>query len=188
MSADLKKKKARSVRDSLRTVGSFASAQGMVWDEISAKFDRMAAEPSPTMALSDLYEAHRETSQDYLKAFHPVVHQIGIVVFIDGTVAGVELLGKFEAFKKNHAKLVHSYVMDAIEALDAKMKRREKPSRSKAARILQSAGKGSVEKRNSVSLGQDVRLESEEVIGAGLEFESQVLQMTLFMKEENRET
>ena len=32
MSPDLKKKKARSVRDSLQTAGSFASAQGMVRD------------------------------------------------------------------------------------------------------------------------------------------------------------
>ena len=69
MSADLKKKKARSVRDNLRAAGSFASAQGMVWQEIDAKFVRMAAAPSPTMALSDLCESHEDMTTDYLEGF-----------------------------------------------------------------------------------------------------------------------
>jgi hypothetical protein len=40
-----------------------------------------------------------------------------MVVFIDGQVAGVELLGRFEAFYKNRSKLVHSYVMDTLETV-----------------------------------------------------------------------
>ena len=55
MNSDLKKKKARSVRVSLRTVGSLASAQGMVWRKIDANFEMMAAAPSPNMGLSGRY-------------------------------------------------------------------------------------------------------------------------------------
>ncbi len=184
MSPDLKKKKARSVRDSLRTVGSFASAQGMVWDEIDAKFERMAAASSPTMAMSDLYEAHQETSGDYLKAFHPVDNQIGLVVFIDGEVAGVELLDKFRTFRKNHEKLVQSYVMDALETSGNVAKARSKASKAKATKLLESAAKATVEKRKSVALGQDLRLDSNEVVGAGLEFETQILQLTLVQRDD----
>ena len=184
MSPDLKKKKARSVRDSLRTVGSFASAQGMVWEEIDAKFERMVAAPSPTMAMADLYETHQETSEDYLKAFHPVDNQIGLVVFIDGEVAGVELLDKFETFRRNHEKLVQSYVMDALETASRQVGTRSKPSKAKATKLLESAARATVEKRNSVALGKDVRLDSNEVVGAGLEFESQVLQLTLFQRDD----
>jgi hypothetical protein len=184
MSPDLKKKKARSVRHSLQTAGSFASAQGMVWDEIDSKFERMAAAPSPTMAMADLYETLQEKSEDYLKAFHPVDNQIGLVVFIDGEVAGVELLDKFETFRKNHEKLVQSYVMDALETSDGVVKARSKPSKAKAAKLLESAATATVDKRNSVALGKDVRLDSNEVVGAGLEFESQVLQLTLFQRDD----
>lgn len=185
MSPDLKKKKARSVRDSLRTVGSFASAQGMVWEEIDAKFERMAAAPSPTMAMSDLYEAHQETSEDYLKAFHPVDNQIGLVVFIDGELAGVELLDRFESFRKNHPKLVQSYVMDALETESRKVGTQSKPSKTKATKILESAARASVEKRKSVALGEDVRLESSEIVGAGLEFKGQLLQLSVFLREDD---
>jgi hypothetical protein len=187
MSPDLKKKKARSVRDSLQTVGSFASAQGMVWDEIDAKFERMEAAPSPTMAMSDLYESQKETSGDYLKAFHPVDNQIGLVVFIDGKVAGVELLDKFDTFRKNHEKLVQSYVMDALETSGNVEKARNKPSKTKATKLLESAARATVEKRNSVALGQDVRLDSNEVVGAGLEFEGHLLQLSIFLNDQDGE-
>jgi hypothetical protein len=84
MSPGLKKKKSLSVRNNLRAAGSFASAQGMVWEEIDAKFARMCAEPSPTRALSDLYERHQDMTEDFLGSFHPVDSQVGMVVFIDG--------------------------------------------------------------------------------------------------------
>lgn len=180
MSADLKKKKARSVRESLRTAGSFASAQGMVWDEIDAKFARMAAAPSPTMALSDLYESHEDSSHDYLKAFQPVEHQIGIAVFINGEMAGVEILDKFEAFRNNHSKLVQSYVMDALEKVRAEATPKGKPSKPRVSKILQSSARADPEPRKSVALGQDVRMESEDILGAGLEFEGQLLQLSVF--------
>jgi predicted aconitase with swiveling domain len=183
MSADLKKKKSRSVRDNLRAAGSFASAQGMVWHEINSKFVRMAAAPSPTMALSDLCESHADMTADYLKAFHPVDNQIGMVVFIDGKVAGVELLGRFEAFEKNRFKLVHSYVMDALEMAGFKQKSVTKASKPRATKILEAAAVASVEKRGSVALGQDVRVESNDVVGSGLEFEGRVLQMSIFANE-----
>lgn len=184
MSPDLKKKKSLSVRDNLRGAGSFASAQGMVWHEIDAKFERMAAERSPTMALSDLYESQQGLTEDYVKAFHPVDNQIGMIVFIDGEVAGVELLCRFETFSKNHSKLIHSYVMDALETAGAEEKPGVKSLKTKAAKMLESAGRASVEKRQSVALGNDVRLESNEIVGAGLEFEGMVLQMSIFLKDE----
>ena len=106
-----------------------------------------------------------------------------MVVFIDGKVAGVELLGRFEAFQKNHSKLVHSYVMDALETVTLKVKDKSRPSKAKAIKILESAATAPVEKRKSVALGEDVRLESSNVVGAGLEFEEQVLQMTIFLKD-----
>jgi hypothetical protein len=184
MSADLKKKKSRSVQHNLRAAGSFASAQGMVWHEIDDKFERMAAAPSPTMAMSDLYESHEDLAGRYLKAFHPVENQIGMVVFIDGEIAGVELLDKFDTFRRTHKKLIHSYVMDALETAMLKDKPRGKPSKAIATKILESAASASVEKRKSVALGKDVRLESKVVVGAGLEFEGQVLQMSIFVNSE----
>lgn len=183
MSPDLKKKKSRSVRNSLRAFGSFSAAQGMVWEEIDAKFDRMHVEPSPTMALSDLYESHQEMTDDFLKAFHTVDHQIGMIVFIDGKIAGLELVGKFSAFKKNHPKLAQSYIMDALETATVSKKSGAKASKARVSKVLESAAAATIEKRQSVGLGEDIRLESEEIVGAGLQYEGRVLQMSIFLND-----
>jgi hypothetical protein len=37
-----------------------------------------------------------------------------------------------------------------------------------------------IEKRKSVSLGADLRMESERLVGSGLEFEEQILQLSVF--------
>ena len=115
MSADLRKKKTQSVHNRVRESGSFASDQGEIWEEIERKFERCQENPSPTMALSDLFEAKRETSEDYLKNFSPVEKQLGLAVFIDGNIAGVEFLGRHDTFQLLYHKLVSSYVMDALE-------------------------------------------------------------------------
>ncbi len=184
MSADLKKKMLRSVGRNLAAFGSFSSGQAMLWQEIGAKFRRMSADPSPTMALSDLFDSFEGSVRDYLKAFRPVENQVGMIVFIDGEIAGVDLLAKFDAFRKIHPKLVHSYVMDALEKSGASAEGRTKPSRAKASKILKSAANASVEKRNSVALGLDLRLESDDVIGTGLEFDGQVIRLSLFEQSE----
>ncbi|MDQ7785851.1 MAG: hypothetical protein RDU20_23420 [Desulfomonilaceae bacterium] len=184
MSPDLKRKKTRSVSDSLRSTGSFESAQGMVWQEIDAKFDRLAEKRSPTMALSDLYDAQRDRSEEYLKAFRTVDFQIGMVVFIDNKLAGVELLDKYDAFRRSHSKLVQSYAMDAIETALQEITAESKSRKARAVNILEQTADAIVETRKSVALGEDIRLESEDVIAAGLEFEGRVLQLSIFPKDE----
>jgi len=185
MSAHLRKRKSETVTDNLRHRQNFRSDQGVVWEEIENKYARMAAAPSPTMAMADLYKYHEDLSAEYLAAFRPVDNQIGIVVFIDGEIVGTEFLDKFESFRKNHAKLVQSYIMDALETATLKSEFTRRPSKAKARRILECAARASTEKRESVALGEDVRFESSEVFGAGLEFGGQLLQLSIFLREEN---
>jgi len=183
MSAQLRKRKSETVSENLKHGREFRSDQGVVWAEIENKYVRMAAAPSPTMAMADLYESHRDLSNEYLTAFRPVDNQIGMVIFIDGKVAGLEILAKFETFEKTHSKLVNSYVMDALETAESEEKASSQTLRAKASKVLDAAQKARFEVRRSVALGDDVRLDSSDVIGAGLEFEGQILQLSIFLKQ-----
>jgi hypothetical protein len=182
MSPSMKRSKTETVHANLERNGSFRSNQGRVWADIDTKYQRMSTPMSPTRAMSDLYEAHTETAEEYRKAFHAVDKQLGMAIFIDGEIVGIEFLGKYEPFRQAHDKLVQSYVMDALETAGDARKSKGRPSKTKVSRILESAAKGSAEKRLSVALGQDIRVESEDVVGAGLELEGEVLQLTLFLK------
>jgi len=182
MSAHLRKKKTETVSVNLRRGQHFRSDQGVVWQEIENKYERMKARPSPTMAMADLYEEHRGSSEDYLKVFHPVSNQVGIVVFIDGTLAGIDFIGKFDAMEKTFPKLAQSYVMDALETAHVENKPSPKSLRATASRVLESTMGAKLETRKSVGLGTDFRLDSLELFGAGLEFEEHVLQLSIFEK------
>src|SRR5208283_5625538 len=65
MSAQLRKRKSETVSENLKHGREFRSDQGVVWAEIENKYVRMAAAPSPTMAMADLYESHRDLSNEY---------------------------------------------------------------------------------------------------------------------------
>ena len=138
------------------------------------------------MAMADIYEAHQDSTQDYLKAFHPVENQIGMAVFIDGELAGIEILSKFDAFRKTHGKLIQSYVIDALETVVERTTVGRSSSNDKVTKLLEAVGEGRVEKRKSVALGDDVRVEADQVVGAGLEFDGLMLQMTIFLNDERQ--
>jgi hypothetical protein len=188
MSANLRKRKTETVNVNLRRGRNFMSDQGVVWDEIEKKYDRMAARPSPTMAMADLYESHRNQTASYLSAFRPVFNQVGMIVFIDGEVAGIEILHKFLPFRENHSKLVNSYVMDALETSNGETKPNHRSLRGIASKIVESMQLSRIEQRKSVSLGADLRMESERLVGSGLEFEGQVIQLSVFSSGNGNET
>jgi hypothetical protein len=135
------------------------------------------------MALSDLYEAHTDRSEAYRKAFQPVNGQIGMAVFIDGNFAGLELVAKAGHFARAHDKLIQSYVMDALETETTAGKPFHESFRDSAAGFLDMAARASVHINDSVALGEDVRLEGEEIVGAGLQFEGHVLQLSVFRRD-----
>jgi hypothetical protein len=47
-------------------------------------------------------------------------------------------------------------------------------------KLIQLAHLAKIEERKSVALGNDLRLESERLVGSGLEFEDQIIQLSIF--------
>ena len=78
MSAILRCKNQRSVAINLRDGIGYRSDQGMIWDELALKSERMATH-SATGAMADLFEGQKDRLGDYLKAFRLVECQIGAV-------------------------------------------------------------------------------------------------------------
>ncbi|MEW6349360.1 MAG: DUF6569 family protein [Thermodesulfobacteriota bacterium] len=180
MSSRLRKSKSDSVCASLRHSGTYASDQAMVWSDIRAKHARMESAPSPTMAMADLYDTHVDDVREFMESFRPVQGQAGMIVFIDDRPAGMELFGTHETLRRTHAKLVQSYVMDALETSRGWGERRQQSHSDEAADYLRAAAQTDVERRVSVGLGQDLRIRSAGLVGAGLEFEGYVLHLSVF--------
>jgi hypothetical protein len=180
MSAELRRRKAESVHSSLAAAGYFWSDQGDVWRSIAAKFSRLEATPSSTMAMADIYKEKTHALDDYVAAFKPIETQIGIAVFINGEPAGLELLPHYAAFAKCHDKITQSYALDALEYAGTDVKPKGSPTRPRVQRLLDAVANAPVETRQSVALGHDLRIASDRVIASALEYEGRILHMSVF--------
>ena len=179
MSPALRAMKAEHVSRSVGQSGTFRSDQGRIWEEISEKADRLAAE-SPTMAMADIYEKERSSLSDYLKHFRPVEMQVGAVFLINGKVVGLDSFGKPETLAQVFRKLVESYALDAVDWSEPGIE--ERPSGAEVRTFLEVAHTSPVESHSSVGLGTDCRMESERLAGFALVHEEQVLHLSVFAR------
>jgi len=107
--------KLRSVSESLISVGSYRSDQGRVWHDIDAKFDAASA-MSPTSAEAEFYEQRKGRLQPHLSDFKSMPDQCGALIGVGDRVIGVDLFGSASLYARLSAKLLTSYLLDAIES------------------------------------------------------------------------
>jgi hypothetical protein len=97
MSPDIRKKKMRSVSESLKEKSSCESNQGGVWEEV-ANLNKKAGAQSSTGAIGDGFNAKKRDIEDLLIAFPIQPHQRGILVLLNGIAAGFEMISHEYAF------------------------------------------------------------------------------------------
>lgn len=181
MPASLRLVHQREVAINLQEGVGYRSNQGMIWDELAAKSERMGVR-SPTGAMADLFQEQKDRLGEYLKAFHLIDCQTGALFAIHGQVVGLECFGHQKTFAKFFAKLVQSYAMDALDWL-------EEP---KETRVPGESMKGFLEGvRNSpgkfypsLGLGESLRFQNTAVAGAALVHEEKILHLSAFACEE----
>jgi hypothetical protein len=172
----LRHKMSKQVTMSYRSAGTPSSDQGEVWNEVSRKLSAMGSH-SPTAALDQAYEDTRVRLDDLLGQVRVPEGCCGAVFAFSGRIAGVDLFDKPETLGKLWPKLVRAYAIDALETTPAT----EARVTAEAVRTwLSTANTAKVEPFPSPGLGQDVRLESPTLVGAGLVVEEQPVHVELF--------
>ncbi len=109
----IRSRKNRSVSESLSHNAPPQSDQGEVWDGIQALHCK-AGSSSPTSAMHDAFKAQAGQLNECLQAFPGVDGQVGLLVLIQGQVAGFDVVSRPEVYAQIHEKLVRSYVFDAL--------------------------------------------------------------------------
>jgi len=176
ISPRLRSTKARSVTDSLRESGKFMSDQGEVWDEVEFMLDISGAS-SGTGAMRAAFEGRRKDLEDYAKAFRYVPEQKGLLVLINGEVAGFDVVSLAAACERLHPKIVQGYAMDAL--LDVKEKEPER-SEEKAKEFVKRAAGCNGTRHESVGYGWDYRFDGENIVGSALVYRKLVIHAAFF--------
>lgn len=174
----LRADKLSSVNISLNKEGTFCSNQSRVWKNVES-LSRAVNVQSMTGAMRDVFEGKRETLEDYLKDFRYVPNQKGIFVFVDGEIAGWDILSSVVAFESLFKKLIKSYAMDALIKNRGKITISRNPI-EEARRFLEEIKECQVRKYPSTGLGEDYRFEGAGKVGSALVVDKQVIHMAFF--------
>ena len=168
--------KVSSVSESLKVGGHFSSDQGELWRNVE-NVAFMADVESPTDAMKDIYESKEKDLADYLDKFPIKDGQKGLLVLINGKVAGMDYISYEHAFKLLHPKLVKSYALDALLSKKSKDK---KVTRKIAQDFLKKTGECKEKKYKSVGHGWDHRYDAKELVGSALIYQDKVIHLAFF--------
>jgi hypothetical protein len=170
--------KSSSVSESLARGMQYASDQGVVWDHIQALHAK-AGTSSPTGAMREVYAARRADLDNGSKAFAPVPNQTGLLVLINGAVAGFDFVSRSAAYGQLHSKLLKSYLIEAlVEPSSEILEPAQAQERARA--FLAEAQETEARQFASVGQGFDVRFKGPGLRGTALVHEGHVVHTAFF--------
>ena len=176
---NLRKGVHQDVMYSIRSGQGYKANQGRVWDELAEKSARMKVR-SDTGAMSDIYESYEDQLRYYTEKFSQAENQKGILVMINGQIIGLEIFDSPENLGKYFEKMIHSYALDAIDL--AGQKRQADRNKLDPKAWLEEITEMPLMIQPSLDLGQDLRIESDKIIGSGLLNEDRLLYLSVFVK------
>jgi hypothetical protein len=151
-------------------------AQHAVWQEVASKADRLGVQ-SPTRAQADIYTRHEDGLGALRTSFPLAAGQSG-ALFALGDLLCLDFVSRPDAFAQLYPKLLHGYLLDAIERLDGKATHEET-----LAAFLETTFAAPRSRRASPGLGEDVRVAADRLVGSGLELDGELIQLCVFSSE-----
>lgn len=168
--------KAAYVSESMRNERGPQSNQRDLWGSIAAKQQRTSSY-SETGSVDSVYENNRGKVEDLVKGIRAREGQCGALFFIDGRPAGLELFDSSRTLAAYLPKLTRGY---ALEAFDRETSAQMTPLREVADAFLQRLGAAQSKAYAGVGLGEDLRLQGENLSGGALLLDGQVLHAGIF--------
>lgn len=182
MEKDIRARKSRSVSTSLASGAKYSSDQGEVWAGISALHAK-AQSSSPTSAMADAFKARTEDLNKSLGSFPCLPGQAGLFVFVNGQVAGFDIISKPEAYAQLHLKLLRSYLLHGLLEQERAAELDAEPA---ARGFLNELDEAKESKFQSVGYGWDMRLNGNRIAGSALMHEEQLIHGAFFRLAEDR--
>ncbi len=183
MSPLIRQVKARDVSASLRSTGRYRSNQSAIWDEVAGLASRRGA-VSESMDMDLVFDKEAPAIRKYIDRFAPIACQIGALFLVNGQVVGMDAFGKAETFSRVFNNLLQGYALDAVDRFEKETD--AGVGKKTASDVIAAASAAKAESRPSVSLGMDLCLESNKLIGFVLEHKGRVVHICLFPNAGNR--
>lgn len=148
--------------------------QSEVWAAVHEKSSRNRVH-SPTGAQADIFREREGELGSLRGAFPAAPGQCGALVALRPDRLCLDYLSRPDAFARLYPKLLDGYLLDAIEQLD-----RNPATERELEEFVQAVAAAKRRRHPSASLGEDVRLHGDRVVGSGLEYEGELVQLSVF--------
>jgi hypothetical protein len=148
-------------------------AQDAVWRTVAAR-DAALGVYSPSTAMHDQYQVRAQDLGLYDRVFPYPADALGLVVALNGRLAGAEIFAGPSLAAALWAKLIRSYAMDAASEPSAPV------VRDRAIRLLNRVAGANVEGFPAVALGENLRFTGNGVAGAALLLDDEVVHVSVF--------
>ena len=132
---------------------------------------------SPSSALSDLYDGRRDDLHKLCGAVRHEEGQIGALAWIAGRPAALDLVSCANVFATLLPALAQGYALHALDAPEGPL------DRDAAEDFLCSVLRAPREPRDAPGIGQGFALGTEALVGAGLDHEGELIQLSAFPAE-----
>lgn len=162
------------VTASLRLHGTYHADQGAVWRETQDSLN-LAGAYSPTSNYSDAHEKMTARIQGFVQSIQPVADQVGAIFFSHEGVIGAEVMATPELFSRSHDQIVGSFAWEALSAPPLNGVSID-PVKAWWGNVLDSP----FTLHKSVGVGDDVRIETDHIIGSGLVYGGITMHLSCF--------
>jgi hypothetical protein len=193
MPSKARRRKVRSVTESLQAGTQFMSSQQDVWQDVDELHVKLGSH-SPTSAMADAYgKVHREL-EEAAAAVPALDGQCGLVAMINGAPAGLDTVSMPDAYRKLHLQLLQSYAMEALTSRQLgptgtpgqpgpqpASPEQLQPDVAAAKAFLERCAAIPGKPYPSVALGTDWRFVSDTLVGSGLEVQATWIHMAYFV-------
>jgi hypothetical protein len=159
-----------------RMEGKPSSRQGEVWQEVDRKLSETASH-SPSEYLNKAYEDTAVVLQEVERQLAAPEGACGAVFAYGGRIVGFDLFDRPATLVKLWPKLLRAYAIDAYSPAEQSGQR---ISRADVENWLRQAAAVKEEVFKSPGLGEDVRMESPQLVGAGLLVEDSPVHVEVF--------
>lgn len=176
----VRRDKLISVSQSLKREKSFRSNQNKVWSNIREIQDELEVD-STTNALHDSFVQRSYDIESYKKSFTIHENQNGLIVYINGELVGFEIMYNSRRYKEYHDKIIESYILDAISKKGEEFNKELIDEDS----FLNMIKKSEFESYDSVGLGVDYRIDTDNLSGSAVIYNNKVVNASFFMKAKN---
>lgn len=170
---------------------AYRSDQGAVWNEV-ARGARAHGVRSNTGAMADVYAQRAADLERTLAPFAkagadglprrvPLKGMVAAAVFVDGRFVCLDALWPARRFAELWPKLVRGYALEGLQAArSGRPPRAPEDAEADVLRLFARLADGAIVDRPGVDLGDDLRIEAPAALGAGLAWDGELLQLTVF--------